>query len=267
MFLLHHFRTTKNLHVVHVNYNIRPDSDEDAKLVTRYCLEHGIPVHVKTISKPETSNVEAWAREVRYEFYRDILKQFNLKHIVTAHNANDQVETFYIRIHRGATLKGLACIYRDSSELYRPLLDWKKKDIYSECKRLEIPYREDSTNTDTKYLRNWYRKNMDTDQYTDVVGSICDKVQKILPKLYKLATIHFSDTVKMDGNVLLISKTLNPDSLLLLHLNNILGERFTITESVFQRMFSNDTSTKYFDIKRNIKCNKRKKNWIILEFT
>lgn len=125
MFLLHHFRNTKNLRVVHVNYNIRSDSAKDAELVQQYCLEHGIPLHVKTIGTPETSNVEAWAREVRYEFYRDILKQFNLKYIVTAHNANDQVETFYIRIHRGATLKGLACIYRDSEELYRPLLEYR----------------------------------------------------------------------------------------------------------------------------------------------
>lgn len=267
MFLLHHFRNTKNLRVVHVNYNIRSDSAKDAELVQQYCLEHGIPLHVKTIGTPETSNVEAWAREVRYEFYRDILKQFNLKYIVTAHNANDQVETFYIRIHRGATLKGLACIYRDSEELYRPLLDWKKKDIYSECKRLGIPYREDSTNTDTKYLRNWYRHNIDTDQYVDIVGSICDKVQKVLPKLNMLAEVHFSETVKLEGTNLLISKTLVPDALLLLHLNNVLSGRLSITEPVFERMFSTATSTNYFDIKRNIKCNKRKKNWIILEFT
>jgi tRNA(Ile)-lysidine synthase TilS/MesJ len=146
------------------------------------------------------------------------------------------------------------------------LLDWKKTDIYTECNRLGIPYREDSTNADTKYLRNWYRHNMDTDQYTDLVGSICDRVQKVLPKLNRLSEVHFADTVKLERNKLFISKTITPDALLLLHLNNILSGRLSITESVFERMFSSEASTNYFDIKRNIKCNKRKKNWIILEF-
>lgn len=267
MFLLHHFKNASNIHVVHVNYNIRADSHEDTKLVTEYCKQYDIPLHVKYIDAPPTSNVEAWARDIRYDFYREILSTYNLKQIVTAHNANDQVETLFIRIHRGTTIKGLACIYRDSNELYRPLLDWRKSDIYSECNRLGIPYREDSTNLDINYLRNWFRHNIDTDSYVNTVLSICDRVQRIVPMLNDITTRLYAETVKFSEGNLYISKTLVPDTILYFHLNNILAGKLSLTESVFTRIFSDAPSAHYFDIKKNIKCNKRKKHWIIIQFT
>lgn len=268
MFLLHHYRNASNLHVAHVNYNIRPDSHLDMKLVAEYCDQYSIPFHSMETTTPPESNVEAWARDIRYDFFNSLIDSLNLDYIVTAHNYNDQVETFILRVERGTTLKGLACIHRDSGTLFRPLLDYPKDYIYSECKRLEIPYREDSTNTDTKYMRNWVRHvYLDDNVSGDSIHRIANTVQDIFPGILKMADCMLSDDIFWEGGCLFISKSVSPDMLAQIYVSQLLmTQGYSLTEKTFMRMFSEDPSTRHFEMGSGLKCNKRKKSWIIVEF-
>lgn len=261
MLLLYHYKNVKNIHVVHINYGIRDDSDEDELLVKEFCNKYEIPLHIEIHKLKGSSNLEAVAREIRYSYFKKIMSEFNLDHIITAHNSNDQAETLLMRILRGTGIRGLACIHRDSGTLFRPLLDWSKDEVYSRCKELDIPFREDSTNQDTSYLRNWFRHKYGIDSITNTAVNIADKVQDLIPKLEYMADEIYQDSIiEKDGNIW-ISSSLEPDMLFQLHLSNYIS----LPSHVYERMFSDDPSTRYFDISKNVRCNKKINNWIVIE--
>lgn len=265
MFLLHHYRHVKNIQVVHMNYGIRSDSDQDAELVKEYCERYEISCHIKEIKVDQSGNFEASARDARYRMFHRVKAFYELDHIVTAHNADDQTETFLMRMLRGTGLQGMSCIHRDDGILFRPLLDWSKAEIYEECERLGIPYREDSTNTDTTLLRNWFRHIYDTKPMNETIGSIVDTMQQLLPRLMEMATELYDGKIFLDdNNNIWISKELEPDMLFHYYLSSLFPNGLSF--DMCERMFSPDPSTRHFDLGGGIRCNKRKKDWIIIEF-
>lgn len=266
MFLLHHYRHAKNIQVVHMNYGVRLDSDQDELLVKEYCDRYEISCHTKRIKVDPKGNFEAAARDARYRMFNRVMDFYGLNHIVTAHNADDQSETFLMRMLRGTGLQGMSCIHRDDGVLFRPLLDWSKDEIYDECKRLDIPYREDSTNADTNFLRNWFRHSYDTKPMTKSIGVIVDTMQGLLPRLMSMATELYAGKIFLDDhNRLWISKELEPDMLFHFYVSKFFTDRGLSYETC-ERMFSTDPSTRHFDLGGGIRCNKLKKNWIIIEF-
>ena len=265
MYLLHFYKNEKNIHVAHVNYNIREDSGEDETLVESYCKQHSIPFHCLRTKPIKETGVEEWARDVRYAFFNELKEKYNLKYTVTAHNSNDQAETVLMRLYRGTGFGGLAGIYKDSCGLYRPMLAISKKEIYDVCHKLDIPYREDSTNTDTKYLRNWFRKNYVTDELLSPLCKIAESTQDLKPRLLKLAEFMFADTIKTEENKIIIAKQVDNDALCFLYLTKLFGERYKMTEHMFEMIFSTDSSLNKFTT-ANFVCDKRKKKTITITF-
>lgn len=165
MVLLHLCHELKmNIEVAHVNYHLRgEDSNLDQRLVEEFCSTRALPLHIYNVSendqKPQNS-IQNWARDLRYEFFRTLMHERQLDKILTAHHANDNLETFIINLSKGAGLKGLSGIPKKNEKLLRPLLSYSKDELYEFAERYKIPFREDSSNKKDDYLRNRIRHHI-----------------------------------------------------------------------------------------------------------
>lgn len=144
--------------VAHVDHGIRPDSNEDLELVKSIAKHKGMSfVYTQLNLSSETS--EAKAREKRYEFLHETLKDTKSKAIITAHHQDDVIETAIINMLRGTGRKGLSSLSSHTG-LIRPLLNVPKSEILKYAQLNNIIWNEDSTNQDLKYLRNYVRHKL-----------------------------------------------------------------------------------------------------------
>lgn len=160
MALLDILRRQKGLELVvaHVNHGIRPDAGEDEKLVHRYAMSHNIKFVSKAINLGPGASEEA-ARNARYAFLRQCRRRFKADFIVTAQHQDDLIETAVINLLRGTGWRGLAPFVA-TADVLRPLVDYQKSELINYATRNNVPWREDSTNLDTKYLRNYVRRDL-----------------------------------------------------------------------------------------------------------
>ncbi|CRH92795.1 tRNA(Ile)-lysidine synthetase [Chlamydia trachomatis] len=140
------------LGMIHVNHQQRPESQEEERYLASLAREFGIPFFVDYFSEKFS---EAKAREFRYEFFKKIMIQEDYTALVTAHHADDQAETIFMRILRGNILRNLEGIEAvqpfGAGQLIRPLLSFKKSDL------ADIFHFEDSSNASQHYFRNRVR--------------------------------------------------------------------------------------------------------------
>lgn len=144
--------------VAHFDHGIRADSGDDRLFVERLAGNYGLPFVYKEGGLGRSAS-EAEAREARYRFLHDIRREQRARAIVTAHHRDDVLETAVINLLRGSGRKGLTAL-SGREHIERPLLDIPKSEIlaYAEARGLE--WREDSTNRDTDYLRNYVRHRL-----------------------------------------------------------------------------------------------------------
>lgn len=165
MVLAHCFKESGiKFQVAHINYKLRgEDSELDQKTAEDFCKKHHIEFHLYEVSekdrKPEHS-IQLWARELRYDFFKQVQKRENLEFLVTAHHLNDQLETFIINLSKAAGLNGLSGIPANSNRILRPFLPFSKEEIYAFAKENRIEYREDLSNRKNDYLRNKIRNEV-----------------------------------------------------------------------------------------------------------
>ncbi len=144
--------------VAHFDHGIRPDSHLDRKLVQAIAKQHGLNfVYDEAKLGPGTS--EEIARMARYAFLRQVQKATKADAIVTAHHHNDLLETAIINMIRGTNRRGLSSL-RSRPGMLRPLLQIAKADLQAYAKDQGLVWREDSTNTDMRYLRNYVRHHL-----------------------------------------------------------------------------------------------------------
>lgn len=136
--------------VAHFDHGIRPDSMDDAAFVRQLAADYELPFEMRREELGQNASEEK-ARDRRYAFLRSVAKKHKAK-IMTAHHADDMVETIAINVTRGTGWRGLAVL--DSSDIERPLLDKTKAELLVYAKDHSLTWREDSTNKETKYLRN-----------------------------------------------------------------------------------------------------------------
>ena len=167
--------------LAHVNHGIR---GEEALLDRAFCeqvaKERGLEiaildVDVPALAKEKGQSLEEAAREVRYAFFADLMRERTIPVLLTAHHADDNLETVLFRIARGTGLSGLCGItpIRPFGEghLVRPLLGFTKKEILQYCREQGLDFVTDSTNADTTYARNKIRAEVAPvleDLYADV---------------------------------------------------------------------------------------------------
>ena len=167
--------------LAHVNHGIRGEEAlRDRVFCENTAAERGLEiaildVNVPALAKEKGKSLEEAAREVRYEFFADLMSQRNIPILLTAHHADDHLETILFRIARGTGISGLCGIAPirpfGEGDLVRPLLGFTKQEILQYCKENNLSFVTDSTNADTAYARNRIRAEVVPlleDLYADV---------------------------------------------------------------------------------------------------
>ena len=144
--------------VAHLDHGIRDDSSEDRRLVRSVAVRHGLPF-VYHESRLGQGASEAVAREARYDFLRQVRQASGAGAIITAHHQDDALETAIINILRGSGRKGLTSL-SSRADMIRPLLRVPKRDLIAYARDQGLEWREDSTNQDESYLRNYVRHRL-----------------------------------------------------------------------------------------------------------
>ncbi|MDR1071997.1 MAG: tRNA lysidine(34) synthetase TilS [Rickettsiales bacterium] len=165
MALLHWMKNSgANIVALTVDHGLRPESAAEAKHVADVCKQLGVPHHIlKWTGKKPKTGIEEAARDARYELMLDYCEKNNIGVLATAHQADDQIETFLMNLGRGSGIYGLAGM-RERTErggviIFRPLLGTSRAELRKYCDDNKIKYFDDATNDDEKYLRVKIRKN------------------------------------------------------------------------------------------------------------
>ena len=143
--------------VAHINENLRPDSPLDQKLVNQTAKKYGLKFYTTDVKLANSS--EALGRKVRYEYLNKLKKKLGADAIITAHHQDDMLETAIINMLRGTGRRGLSSL-SSGKNLVRPLLKFRKYEIYDFAKKNNLEWREDYMNKDTKFLRNYVRHEL-----------------------------------------------------------------------------------------------------------
>jgi len=169
---------TKRSHifVAHFDHSLRGEaSDGDRDFVQAWCQEHSVRFFVEKkdiarLAQEEKSSIEATAREYRYQFFADICEREHITTILTAHHLDDRIETAVFNLIRGTKFTGINALRESEVGIFgehdktlrieRPLLSVSKEDILQHALEHQIPFREDSTNADTLYQRNFLRQEI-----------------------------------------------------------------------------------------------------------
>jgi len=163
-----------DLRCIHVEHGIREKAESrgDAEFVRSLCEKHGIPCRIVSVRPGKVAEtarkrgvgIEAAARLYRRRAWFREAARLEPDHgpvrILVAHTADDMLETVLMRVLRGAGPSGLAAMPAGRGRILRPLLALSRRDVLSYLARKGVPWREDSTNTDTRYLRNRVRHRL-----------------------------------------------------------------------------------------------------------
>lgn len=200
MCLLHAFlqsRPKDCIEVCTVHHGMRgTDADLDVELVQKFCENHQIQCHVVRLDGSRLvgkGGFEARARAARYMALQDIRKKRNLQWICTAHHADDQVETLLLRILRGTGILGLRGIHQIREDgICRPLLHWSKEQVRHSVINHQIPYRDDLSNSDIRFKRNFVRHKLSQEmdafdpQYRKQLLRIAELSERVQPKIQRI---------------------------------------------------------------------------------
>lgn len=160
--------TYRKLTCVHVNHGLREQSYEEEAFLREYCHQHHIDIYIKRLDLSDIvadgNSIQQEARQRRYEWFGDIIAQLRADVLLTAHHLDDQFETIIYRLFTGrSTRNSLGMTYEsyfNQYKVYRPMLNLKKTEILAYQYANQIPYYEDMSNQDRKYVRNDIRQRI-----------------------------------------------------------------------------------------------------------
>ena len=164
--MLHTFKDDLglSLHAIYIDHGLRPrEAPEEIAFCDDLCARLSVPfvvktVDVKTYAAERGMNRQEAARALRYQTYKEVLFQVRGEKIALGHTADDQLETFLLRLFRGAGPKGLSGIPPMRGTIVRPLIETERNDVEEYLDRRRIRYIVDSSNLREDYLRNRIRK-------------------------------------------------------------------------------------------------------------
>ena len=152
--------------IAHCNFHLRGvESDGDEQFVCKFAERKGIQCFVKHFETEKYAadqgiSIEMAARDLRYDWFEELRQQLDYDKIAVAHHADDQAETFFINLLRGAGLRGLKGMQPQNGVIIRPLLWASREQIHQYAIENQVHWREDHTNAETIYLRNKIRNQL-----------------------------------------------------------------------------------------------------------
>lgn len=175
--------------VAHVNHKLRGDeSDGDEAFVRELAESQNVPFRSRTLPISEGDSIEATARKLRYDWFDELALELNCGWVATAHSADDQVETVLHRIIRGTGLTGISGIHGvrnlgPNVNLIRPLLFNRRSELLEYLTKMDQPYRDDSSNRDSRFTRNKIRNEV-----LPMLRTVNPKVDEALLRLSQQAS-------------------------------------------------------------------------------
>ena len=167
MVMLHLFQQLDfEIAIAHCNFQLRGvESFEDQKFIQDYADANAVPVYItqfdtKAFAEDYKLSTQVAARELRYNWFYELLETEKYDYTLTAHHADDNLETFLINLSRGTGLDGLTGIPEQNENVVRPLLAFSQQEIEDYAKLNHIKWQEDSSNASDKYVRNKIRHHL-----------------------------------------------------------------------------------------------------------
>jgi len=181
----------------HVNHRLRgPASDEDERFVIEQAVRLGLPVVTRAVdvrahAKAHRLSVETAARRLRLECLREIAATSGCTWVATGHQKNDNAETILQRLRRGTGFRGLAGIrparqFGDGPWFASPLLDVTREEIVAYLNRRKLAWREDRTNIDPAYTRNYIRHKLLPTLQRESHGSLVEELSALAASARRL---------------------------------------------------------------------------------
>jgi tRNA(Ile)-lysidine synthase len=152
--------------IAHCNFQLRgEDSNHDEKFVRELAAKYGVSFYIQhfdttTISQQEKKSIEETARDLRYAWFEELRIAHHLNYILTAHHADDNIETVAMQFFRGTGIKGLRGILPKQNHIIRPLLFAKKAELEAFLADNNLTHITDHTNFESDYTRNHFRNNI-----------------------------------------------------------------------------------------------------------
>ena len=206
--------------IAHCNFQLRgEESNRDEAFVAQLALNYKVPFFVQkfdtyTIAKSLKKSIEETARELRYQWFQQLLIQSqsntlnpnSLKYILTAHHADDNIETVLMNFCRGTGIKGLRGILPKQGKIIRPLLFAKRLELEAFAANNQLAYVTDSTNAINDYTRNFFRNSIIpqvSEKYPEVKENVLKNIQRFtgVEILYQQAiALHKKKLMELKGN-------------------------------------------------------------------
>lgn len=149
--------------VAHVHHGKRQQSDEELNFMVNFCEEKKLIYRTKYLQpngKPSGENFQAWARKMRYDFFKDVALDLGFNHIATAHHADDKFENFFFYALRGSGLTGITSLQAYQPPIIRPMLGLSRATIEDYAHQQKLTWFEDASNATDEYTRNRIRHSV-----------------------------------------------------------------------------------------------------------
>lgn len=180
--------------LAHCNFNLRGvESDADEQFVFDLANQLGLEVFIEGFdtdryAKTEKLSIQMAARALRYDWFFDLAVDLEFDYILTAHHADDNLETVLINMTRGTGLNGLVGIPEVNDNVIRPLLPFSREDLENYATKHNLKWREDSSNASDNYLRNKLRHHV-IPMLKEINPDIIQNFKKTLDNLNDTADI------------------------------------------------------------------------------
>jgi tRNA(Ile)-lysidine synthase len=152
--------------IAHCNFKLRgEESDRDENFVRQLAEKYQVRIFVKefdtnAIAKEQKTSIEETARNIRYDWFAALLEENNVDWLLTAHHADDNIETVMMNFFRGTGIKGMRGILPRQKNIVRPLLFARRQEIEKYATQNNIAFVTDSTNAESDYTRNYFRNEL-----------------------------------------------------------------------------------------------------------
>jgi len=194
--------------LAHCNFQLRGnESDGDEKFIRDFALKNNFQLFVtrfdtESFASDNKLSIQLAARQLRYIWFYQLLEENKLDYILTAHHLDDNLETFLINLTRGTGLDGLTGIPVQNDKIVRPLLNFSREEIQNYASENKIGWREDSSNSSDKYLRNKLRHDV-VPIFKNLNPSFLDSFQDTLNNLQQ------SKSLAEDASVLVYKQVVS----------------------------------------------------------
>ncbi len=233
-----------------VNYNQREQSKDEVAYAKELANKYNKKCFLKEVILTNNSNFEKEARDIRYDFFDEIIKEYDYDTLITAHQLNDKLEWFMMQLSKGAGLVELIGLEektkKDNYTIYRPLLELSKEELEIFLKENNHKYFIDESNYDEKYKRNYFRKNFVNELIKEYKNGIKNSFKYLnndiqslnvnFEPIYKKESLEIFENKKDDNlNIKIIDKSLKKRGILLSNAqrNEILKQKeITISDKI-----------------------------------